>query len=113
MFVELPKDWLGQKAGTRIDVSETDAATLVNGDIAKSVPNYLLKPAIEKMMATYFETFTKNLDAVVNASIVEGVARVVKPGGCSRSARVGLIDQGRQIFFDPSLARTEQEVSLN
>jgi HK97 family phage major capsid protein len=69
MFVQLVKDFQGQKAGTRIDVTEADAKTLLDAGIAARVEGDQLAPLVQKsmegMLAGITDTLTKSIDAVL------------------------------------------------
>jgi hypothetical protein len=69
MFVQLVKDFQGQKAGTRIDVTEADAKTLLDAGIAAKVEGDQLAPLVQKsmerMLAGITDTLTKSIDAVL------------------------------------------------
>ena len=69
MFVQLKKDWLGHAAGKRIDLSEQDATTLINGQIADAIADDLVTPAIAKAMETAFDKFSQSLDGIINATL--------------------------------------------
>jgi len=65
MFIEFKTDYLGVKAGQRVDVSETEATTLVAAGHAVKVHEDLLTPAIEKAMAAQFDSFSKATNLVL------------------------------------------------
>jgi hypothetical protein len=69
MFVQLVKDFQGQKTGTRIDVTEADAKTLLDAGIAAKVEGDQLAPLVQKsmegMLAGITDTLTKSIDAVL------------------------------------------------
>ena len=69
MFVQLLKDFMGRKAGERIDLAESDANALVTQQIAAPVTDDLITPAVQKAMETAFAGFQKGLDAVINAQL--------------------------------------------
>jgi hypothetical protein len=63
MFVQLTKDFQGQKAGTRIDVTEADAKTLLDAGLAARLEGDQLAPLIAKsmegMLASISETIAE------------------------------------------------------
>ena len=69
MFVQLTKDFQGQKAGTRIDVTEADAKTLLDAGLAAKLDGDQLAPLVQKsmegMLASISETLTKSIDAAL------------------------------------------------
>jgi HK97 family phage major capsid protein len=69
MFVQLKKDFLGRKAGERIDVAEADARHLVEQQVADPVADDLITPAVSKALEGAFTKFTQSLDGIVNASL--------------------------------------------
>src|SRR5207244_974196 len=50
MFVQLTRDYLGRKAGERIDLSEADAAPLLSSGAAEAVRDDLLTPMIHRAL---------------------------------------------------------------
>ncbi len=50
MFVQLTKDFQGQKAGTRIDVTDADAKTLLDAGLAARIEGDQLTPLIQESM---------------------------------------------------------------
>jgi HK97 family phage major capsid protein len=69
MFVQLLKEFMGRKAGERIDVQDTDAQMLFAQQIAQPVTDDVITPAVQKAMEQAFGGFQKGLDAVINASL--------------------------------------------
>ncbi|HEX3315415.1 MAG TPA: hypothetical protein VHR72_11015 [Gemmataceae bacterium] len=69
IFVQLVKDFQGQKAGTRIDVTEPDAKTLLDAGLAARIEGDQLAPLVQKsmegMLASITDTLTKSIDAVL------------------------------------------------
>src|SRR5262249_51103596 len=59
----------GFKAGTRIDVTELDAKTLLDAGLAAEIEGDQLAPLIQKsmegMLASISETLTKSIDAAL------------------------------------------------
>lgn len=69
MFVQLTKEFMGNAAGKRIDVSETDGAHLIAQGYAQPVADDLITPAVAKALEGAFTKFTQGLDGIVNASL--------------------------------------------
>lgn len=69
MFVQLTKEFMGNAAGKRIDVSETDGAHLIAQGYAQPVADDLITPAVAKALEGAFTKFTQSLDGIVNASL--------------------------------------------
>jgi HK97 family phage major capsid protein len=65
MFVQLLQEFMGRKAGERIDVSARDAEALVAQKLAQPVTDDLITPAVQKAMEQAFGGFQKGLDAVI------------------------------------------------
>jgi HK97 family phage major capsid protein len=62
MFIQLKKDYFGQKAGARIDVDEPVAQTLLAQAIAEAVQGDPLAPILAKSMETMLASLTASLD---------------------------------------------------
>ncbi|TMB85869.1 MAG: phage major capsid protein, partial [Chloroflexi bacterium] len=62
MFIQLKKDYFGQKAGARIDVDEPVAQTLLTQGIAEAVQGDPLAPIIARSMETMLASLTASLD---------------------------------------------------
>jgi hypothetical protein len=69
MFVQLLKDFVGRKAGERIDVAEADAKALIANSTAQAVSDDLITPAVQKAMEQAFAGLQKGLDAVINTAL--------------------------------------------
>ncbi len=69
MFVQLLKEFMGRKAGERIDVHDADAQMLIRQQIAQPVTEDLITPAVQKAMEQAFGGFQKGLDAVINTAL--------------------------------------------
>jgi HK97 family phage major capsid protein len=69
MFVQLKKDFLGNPAGKRIDVSDSDAQHLIGQGVAETVTDDLITPAVSRALEGAFTKFTQSLDGIVNASL--------------------------------------------
>jgi HK97 family phage major capsid protein len=65
MFIQLKKDYFGQKAGARIDVDEPIAQTLLTQGIAEAVQGDPLAPIVAKSMETLLANLTTSLDATL------------------------------------------------
>src|SRR5437773_842489 len=61
MFIQLKRDYLGQKAGARLDVEETVAQSLVTQEIAEPVEGDPLAPVVQRSMESLLATLTKNV----------------------------------------------------
>jgi HK97 family phage major capsid protein len=71
MFVELLKDFLGQPAGARIDVSETDARALIEGGTARAVEGDPLAEVISRALADALGKMTQGLQRSVDTALKE------------------------------------------
>src|SRR5579862_4045040 len=69
MFVELTQEYLGNPAGKRIDVDDSDAQHLIAHGYGKAVTGDLLTPAVAQAVDGAFQKFTQALDGIVNASL--------------------------------------------
>lgn len=69
MFVELLKDFLGQKTGTRLDVSEADAKGMVSAGTAKECPDDLIGKAVSEAMAKAMEGISGAMGKAVDAAL--------------------------------------------
>src|SRR5438552_1071220 len=69
MFVQLTKEFLGRKAGERIDVSEADAKSLIDQAVASPVSDDPITPAVSKALEGAFGKFTQALDGIVQESL--------------------------------------------
>src|SRR5262245_42414608 len=69
MFVELLTDFLGQKAGTRIDVSEADAKALLDAGTAKAVPGDPLADAVQRGVNDAVGKLTAGLQTAVETAL--------------------------------------------
>lgn len=73
MFVQLTKDFMGQKAGARVDVSDEDAHHLLAQNVAVAVQADVLGEAIQKSL-------TKTLEAI-QGQVEKSVSEAVKQFG--------------------------------
>ncbi len=71
MFVQLTKDYLGCKAGQRMDVSEKDGSHMIAEGHAVAVTDDLITPAVSKAMEGAFGKFTQALDGIIAASLAQ------------------------------------------
>ena len=78
MFVQLKRDYLGQKAGTRIDVDAGDAEQLIKAGVADKVEGDVLGSAIARALADGLGSITGTLQKAVEEQPVTN-AREVKP----------------------------------
>jgi HK97 family phage major capsid protein len=69
MFVQLLKEFMGRKAGERIDVHDTDAHMLISQQLAQPVTDDLITPAVQRAMEQAFSGFQKGLDAVITTAL--------------------------------------------
>lgn len=69
MFVELLKDFMGQKSGARIDVADADAETLLKTGTAKSVSGDPLGDIIGKSVGAAIEKVSASLQASVEKQL--------------------------------------------
>jgi HK97 family phage major capsid protein len=69
MFVQLTKDFLGRKAGERIDLLEADAQSFLARGLATPVTDDLISPLIGKALDGVFTRFTQSLDSAINTSL--------------------------------------------
>jgi HK97 family phage major capsid protein len=71
MFVQLLKEFMGRKAGERIDVQDTDAQMLFTQQIAQPVTDDVITPAVQRAMEQAFAGFQKGLDAVITTALAQ------------------------------------------
>jgi HK97 family phage major capsid protein len=72
MFVTLKKDHLGHKAGATLDVHEAAAAqSLIEQGLAEPLAGDPYGPLMAKAVETSVAALTKNLDAVINATLAK------------------------------------------
>jgi hypothetical protein len=64
VWVELLKDFMGKKVGERIHLCAEEAATLVNGGLAKSVSDDPIQSAIARGIEGALAGFTRGLDGI-------------------------------------------------
>jgi HK97 family phage major capsid protein len=69
MFVQLTKDFLGRKAGERLDVGQADANQLIAGGSAVAVTDDPLTPIITRGIENALGGFTRGLDAIINQTL--------------------------------------------
>src|SRR6516225_967449 len=69
MFVQLLKEFMGRKAGERIDVSDKDAQALFAQQLAQPVTDDLITPAVQKAMEQAFQGFQKGQGAVIGSAL--------------------------------------------
>jgi hypothetical protein len=68
MFVELLSDHLGQKASTRIDVSDADGSFLISAGRAKAVAGDPLSDAVGRSIAEAMGEITGGLEKAVDVA---------------------------------------------
>jgi HK97 family phage major capsid protein len=71
MFVQLTKDYFGQKAGARVDVDEPVAKTLLDQGVAQAVEGDPLGPVVARSMETMLAHLTKSLNDAIDAALRE------------------------------------------
>src|SRR5579871_6287558 len=69
MFVELLKDFLGQKAGQRIHVGEAEGRQLIANGVAKAVSDDAITPLVTKAMESALSGFTRGLDTIITETL--------------------------------------------
>jgi hypothetical protein len=70
MFVQLTKDFQGQKAGTRIDVTELDAKPRLDAGLAARIEGDQLAPLIQKPKEGMLESLPTSSNSVPNESLL-------------------------------------------
>jgi hypothetical protein len=111
MFVQLTKAFLGKPAGERIDVSDEDAKSLIAQQLAVSVKDDLITPAVSKVLESAFAKITQSLDGIINASLREPsptprARRRSTPSHSSSAKRAPAIPRNRSATSaSPSRAR--------
>src|SRR5260370_34817030 len=74
MFVQLTKDYFGQKAGARVDVDEPVARSLIEQGAAEAVHGDPLAPVVARSMETLLAGLTTSLNASIDATLREFAA---------------------------------------
>jgi HK97 family phage major capsid protein len=69
MFVQLTKEFLGRKAGERIDVNDADGQQLIRSGSAVAVADDPLTPAISRALEGALSNYTQSLDGVINRAL--------------------------------------------
>jgi HK97 family phage major capsid protein len=69
MWIELLKDYLGCKAGQRLDVEEKDAQHLISQSAARALANNPLAEAIEQQLGASMASVMKGLDEAVTSAL--------------------------------------------
>lgn len=69
MFFKLLKDWNGQKAGTQLTLSDSDAAPLVQAGVMEAVRDDPLTPIITRGVENALNGFQKGLDGIIAATL--------------------------------------------
>jgi HK97 family phage major capsid protein len=78
MFVQLKKDYLGQKAGARIDVDQPVAEALLKGEIAEPVRDDVIGKAIAEHVEKTVGALTKTLSETLDATLKEFAAAAAR-----------------------------------
>src|SRR5438552_1947465 len=73
MFVQLTKDFLGRRAGERIDVSPADAQSLISAGSATAVADDPISSAVTRALDGALGRLTQNLDGAINQAL-RGIA---------------------------------------
>jgi HK97 family phage major capsid protein len=92
MFVQLTKDFLGRKAGERLDVAEADANGLIASGAAVAVSDDVITPLVSRALESALGGFTRGLDAIINQTLKQfgdaqaqarrhGIGALFGPGG--------------------------------
>ncbi len=69
MFVQLTKDYLGRKAGERLDVSDADGRELIHSGAASAVSDDVLTPAVSRAVDSAVQRYTQQLDTLISQSL--------------------------------------------
>jgi HK97 family phage major capsid protein len=69
MFVQLTKDFLGRKAGERLDVGDADAGGLITAGTAVAVTDDVITPLVSRALESALAGFTRGLDGIINATL--------------------------------------------
>jgi HK97 family phage major capsid protein len=69
MFVQLKSDFLGQKAGARVDVADDHGQTLITSGVAEAVHGDPLGPLVAKTMETMLDNLTRSLDQAITTAL--------------------------------------------
>jgi HK97 family phage major capsid protein len=69
MFVQLTRDYLGRKAGERIELSDADAAPLLAGGTATAVTDDVITPLVSRALEQALGGFSRSLETVINDTL--------------------------------------------
>jgi HK97 family phage major capsid protein len=69
MFVQLTRDYLGRKAGERLELSEADAAGLLGAGTALAVSDDVITPLVSRALEQALGGFTRGLDSAINQAL--------------------------------------------
>ena len=72
MFVQLTKDFLGRRAGERIDVSPADAQSLIGAGSAPAIADDPISTAVTRALDGALGRLTENLDGAINQALKSG-----------------------------------------
>lgn len=78
MFVELLKDFLGHKAGARLQVSEADAKAMIAAGTAKAVEGDALQQVVAKAMEEALKGISGTMEKCVDTALKEFVKATAK-----------------------------------
>src|SRR5262245_29676416 len=85
MWCELQKDYLGQKAGARVELDEDVGKALVSKGIAREAPNATIEELVQKSAQGMLAQFQKELETQVNGCIKQfGDALALSRKGADR-----------------------------
>ncbi|MCI0456128.1 MAG: phage major capsid protein [Gemmataceae bacterium] len=71
MFVQLTKDYFGQKAGARVDVDEPIGRSLIDQGIAESISGDPLAPAVARSVEALTAGLTRSLGEALDSTLRE------------------------------------------
>jgi HK97 family phage major capsid protein len=71
MFVQLTRDFLGKRAGERIDLAETDALTLVQSGAAEAVRDDVVTPLVNQALEQALTGVAGQVRSAVDATLKE------------------------------------------
>src|SRR5262249_54466007 len=74
MFVQLTKDYFGQKAGARVDVDEPVARSLLEQGAAEAVHGARPGPVVARSRESLLTGLTSSLNATIDATLREFAA---------------------------------------
>jgi HK97 family phage major capsid protein len=78
MFVQLTKDYFGQKAGARVDVDDPVGRTLIEQGVAEAIQGDPLGPVVARSMEALLAGLTKSLNDTIDSTLREFAAAKTK-----------------------------------